>query len=147
MAFMGLILQENGNRQLGVIQEKWGDALAAGFQVVPNVLVRAQSRLGLDAVDVVVLLNLTAHWWAKGERPFISPARIAKRMSVTTRTVERHLRKLEQRGFIRRYAPHRGRDGVYIRHYDLQPLVGILEEASRNALIVRAQRAHQVQPV
>jgi DNA-binding transcriptional regulator YhcF (GntR family) len=120
-----------------VIQEKWGQALQAGFQVVPNVLIRAQSDLGLDPIDVVILLNLTAHWWEKKELPYISPARIATRMDVTTRTVERHLRKLEQRKFIRRCTPKR-RNGVYIRHYDLQPLV---ERASRRALILRAQQS------
>ena len=126
-------------RQLGVIQEKWGDALDAGFQVVPNVLIRAQSRLNLDTVDVVILLNLMAHWWTKDALPFISPARIAKRMNVTTRTVERHLKKLEGRNFIRRSVPNRTGQGIYIRHYDLTPLVGVLQEASRNALTERAR--------
>src|SRR6266436_3610487 len=90
------------SQQSGSIREKWGEALDAGFQVIPNVLIRAQSRLGLDALDVVVLLNLTAHWWTKEARPFISAAHIAKRMNVSTRTVERHLKKLEGRDFIKR---------------------------------------------
>jgi predicted transcriptional regulator len=111
--------------------------------VVPNVLFREQHRLGLDALDVVVLLNLTAHWWAKEAQPFISPAHIAKRMKVSTRTIERHLKKLEKRDLIKRSAGARTGDGPYIRHYDLTPLVGVLKEASRNALIERGRRAQQ----
>jgi len=37
-------------------------------------------------------------------RPFITPARIAKRMNVTTRTVERYPKKREERDFIKRSA-------------------------------------------
>ena len=136
-------MPEAAGQQNGVIQEKWGEALAAGFQVVSNVLIRAQSRLGLDAVDVVILLNLTAHWWTKDARPFISPASIAKRMNVATRTVERHLKKLEERDFIKRSAPTRTGERIYIRHYDLMPLVGIMREASRTALSERVRRAEQ----
>jgi DNA-binding MarR family transcriptional regulator len=123
-----------------VIQEKWGTALEAGFQVVPNVLIRAQRNLGLDPIDVVVLLNLLAHWWEREDRPYISPSSIARRMDVTTRTVERHLKRLEEKGFLRRCRPQRSGEGIYIRSYDLQPLIGILQEASKNALTQRAQR-------
>ena len=122
-------------------ERKWGDAIKAGFQVVPNVLVRHQSRLGLDAIDVVILLNLMAHWWGQEDKPFVSPAAIGKRMKVTTRTVERHLKKLENRNIIGR-DPRGSRtgEGPYIRRYDMAPLVGFLTEASHSALTERAQR-------
>lgn len=144
---MEVMPADDASQPFGIIQEKWGEALAAGFQVVPNVLIRAQSRLGLEALDVVILLNLTAHWWTKEARPFISPARIAKRMNVTTRTVERHLKRLEEREFLKRSVGTRTGDGPYIRHYDLTPLVGILKDASRTALIERVRHAQQVQKV
>ena len=139
------IPEEKATEQPRVIQEKWGQALRAGFQVVPNVLIRAQSALGLDAIDVVILLNLTAHWWEKKDRPYISPARIATRMHVTTRTVERHLLKLEQKEFIRRCTPKRT-NGIYIRHYDLQPLVQKLEGATSDALALRARQPQYQSP-
>jgi predicted transcriptional regulator len=129
--------------QNGVIQEKWGTALEAGFQVVPNILIRAQNQLGLDPVDVVVLLNLMAHWWEKTALPFIAPSRIARRMNVTTRTVERHLKKLEKSGFLRRCAPQRTGDGLYTRTYDLQPLVTALQRASKNDLLFRMMQQNQ----
>jgi DNA-binding MarR family transcriptional regulator len=118
--------------------------LGAGFQVVPNVLIRDQNRLGLDALDVVILLNLMAHWWQREDKPFVSPGVIAKRMSVTTRTIERHLKKLENRKIIGR-DPRTSRtsDGPYIRSYDLLPLVEFLKEASQNALKERARRASE----
>ncbi|PWT98728.1 MAG: helix-turn-helix domain-containing protein [Terriglobia bacterium] len=139
---MGAMPGDSGRRDR-IIQEKWGAALDAGFQVVPNVLIRAQSRLGLDALDVVVLLNLTAHWWEKDVPPFISAARIAKRMNVTKRTVERHLKKLEEKEFIKRSRTARPEDGPVARNYDLTPLVRVLKEASRNTLTLRDRSAQK----
>jgi len=139
----GLISNENDNRRQGgggVIQEKWGAALKAGFQVVPNVLIRSQTRLGLDTTDVVVLLNLMSNWWAKDEHPYISPTTIAKRIKKSTRTVERHLKSLEKKGFLKRCTPKRTKEGIYIRHYDLQPMVGKLEEESKKSLELRARQ-------
>jgi|SRR5579863_2406915 len=99
---------------------KWGEALSAGFQVIPNILIRDQNRLGLDALDVVILLNLTSHWWEQDNKPFVSPSLIGKRMNVSTLTVERPFEKLEDRQFIGRdpRGPMGG-DGPYIRRYDL----------------------------
>jgi predicted transcriptional regulator len=131
------------NTKKGVIQEKWGTALDAGFQVVPNVLIRSQNQLNLDPIDLVVLLNLMAHWWEKGDVPFIAPSRIAKRMNVSTRTVERHLKELEKKGFLRRCKPPRSDDGLYTRGYDLQPLVGMLERAAKSALPRRTMQKNQ----
>jgi predicted transcriptional regulator len=128
----------------GVIQQKWGEALGAGFQVVPNVMIQDQNRLGLDTIDIVILLNLMSHWWERDARPFVSPATIAKRMRVTTRTVERHLKKLENRKIIgREPRGPRNTDGPYFRSYDLIPLAEVLKEASQNALKERARRAKE----
>jgi DNA-binding MarR family transcriptional regulator len=131
------------NSKKGVIQEKWGMALDAGFQVVPNILIRSQNQLNLDPIDLVVLLNLMSHWWEKKDVPFIAPSRIAKRMNVSTRTVERHLKGLEKKGFLRRCKPQRSEEGQYTRGYDLQPLVGALEHATKNALVLRAMQKNQ----
>jgi predicted transcriptional regulator len=133
------------NQRKGIIQEKWGAALDSGFQVVPNILIRAQNQLGLDPVDVVVLLNLMAHWWEKEDVPFIAPSRIAKRMNVTTRTVERHLKGLEKKGYLGRCKPQRSENGLYTRGYDLQPLVKVLQGASKNAVLLRKLQQSQLE--
>src|ERR1019366_4860995 len=81
--FEGILAHERG-----AIANKWGSALDAGFQVVPSVLVKAQSRLGLDAVDCMILLNLNLRWWQRDRLPYPPPALIAQRMGVSRRTVE-----------------------------------------------------------
>ena len=81
---------------------KWGDARLAGFQSVPDVLFIKQQALGLDPVDVVVLLNLTLFWWFRDQPPFPRSSIIAQRMGVSARTVQRVFKKLELLGYIRR---------------------------------------------
>ena len=117
-------------RPNNTIREKWGDALMAGFQVVPNTLIRAQKKLGLDAVDVIVLLNLNLHWWGPHDLPYPRPAIIASRMGLSRRTVERRLQRLESRGFIERLSPSAGNGGASIRRYRLDGLVQLLRSAA-----------------
>ena len=97
-----MMMNRTDTRQFGNAHEKWGDALSAGFQLVPDVLLKHQDRLGLTPVDLVVLLNVLMHWWFADQLPFPKTALIARRMGVGQRTVQRSLQRLEQRGLIER---------------------------------------------
>lgn len=50
----------------------------------------------------VVLLNLLASWWKEGDWPYPAVSTLAHRMKGSVRTVQRHLRSLEAKGFIDR---------------------------------------------
>jgi DNA-binding transcriptional ArsR family regulator len=123
-----------GSRRNTPITDKWGSALAAGWQVVPNVLVRAQAQLGLDAVDVAVLLNLNMHWWRKEDFPYPRPTIIAKRMGVSKRTVERRIEKLVKAGLLERLPLTK--EGK-LRQYKLDGLVNRLQGAAAVGLAQR----------
>jgi DNA-binding HxlR family transcriptional regulator len=82
--------------------EKWGNAARAGWQSVPDALLLKQHELGLDPTDIVVLLNITSFWWYRDAPPFARTNIIAARMHVSPRTVQRSVRKLETKGYIRR---------------------------------------------
>jgi hypothetical protein len=62
----------------GAAHEKWGDALNAGFQLVPDVLLKHQSRLGLNPVDLVRLLDVLMHWWFAEQLPFPKTSLISR---------------------------------------------------------------------
>lgn len=81
---------------------KWGEAANAGFQIIPDVLVKNQKRLGLSPTELVVLINLTMHWWYPERKPFPRSRTIAARMGVEVRTVQRALAQLRDLGLIRR---------------------------------------------
>ncbi len=82
------------------IFEKWGDAARAGFQAVPDLLLKHQGRLGLNSTELAVLLNVLMHWWYADRKPFPRPTTIAKRMGSTVRTVQRALANLEKKGAL-----------------------------------------------
>ncbi len=102
---------------------KWGGALDAGFTVIPDVLLRAQQVLELDPVDLAIILNLVMHWWRTDELPHPRPSVIAKRIGVTTRTVERRLAKLQERQLLVRLPPEKSKDNLTVRRFDLRGLV------------------------
>ena len=74
----------------------------AGFQLVPDVLLVKQQQLGLDALDVLVLLNITSFWWFRDRPPFLRTNVIAARTGVSPRSVQRIVKKLQTMGYITR---------------------------------------------
>lgn len=82
--------------------EKWEEAAEAGFQTLPDILLRKQVELGLSTTDMLVLINITMHWWYKEQLPFPRSTTIADRMGVDARTVQRSIRKMQDLGLIER---------------------------------------------
>ena len=99
-----------------------------GFQILPDVLVRGQNRLGLSNAEMVVLLNILMHWWTKDHLPHPRPEVIARRMGASKRTIERQLENLEERGLIRRLPPEKSENSPAIRRFDLGGLISALQE-------------------
>lgn len=81
------------------VYAKYGEASIAGFQAVPDLLLKHQRELGLSPTDLAVLLNVLMHWWYPEKKPFPRSTTIAKRMGVTPRTVQRSLQQLEELGW------------------------------------------------
>lgn len=91
-----------GGAVLGAAARKWGEAARGGFQILPDVLVKNQAALGLNAVELVVLINLTMHWWYPDQHPYPRSTTIAQRMGVDVRTIQRALAHLGELGLIER---------------------------------------------
>jgi hypothetical protein len=127
------------NREGGAA--KWRGACSAGFQIIPNALIRAQKHMGIDATDLVILLNLTMHWWGPHDLPYPRPAVIANRMGVGKRTIERRLRKLEGKRLIERLPPLITPEGAIQRRFRLEGLVNQLLVAAATGLDMRTKGA------
>jgi predicted DNA-binding transcriptional regulator len=89
---------------------KWGEAAIAGWQALPDVLLKNQHKLELTPTELVVLINVLSFWWYVEDLPFPRITTLAKRMNVTDRTVQRCLKQLIQRGLLERKTDI-GRDG------------------------------------
>jgi hypothetical protein len=118
--------------RVSTIDTKWGGAVRpgiSGYQILPNVLLRKQKLLKLDATDVVILLNICLHWWESEpeKMPHPRPVTIAKRMGVTTRTVERRIAKIQRLGLLVWNPSEARADGPNIRNFDMRRLRSALQ--------------------
>lgn len=113
-----------------VLDAKWGDGLMAGYQILPNALVRNQRILKLSATDMVVIANLNQAWWFEDRPPYLRPQTIARRMGVATRTVQRSLSKLRELELLKQVREWRA-DGTMQYHHDLTGLKIRVEDLAR----------------
>ncbi len=90
----------DGSPPVSPVFAKWGEAANAGFQSIPDVLLKNQAKLGLTPTDMLVLMNITMHWWYPTQLPFPRSKTIAGRMGVEVRTVQRALATLKKLGLL-----------------------------------------------
>jgi hypothetical protein len=78
-------------------EAKWSKPLmAAGWNALPNIIIEKQEALGLDALDMNIILHLSHYWWTAENLPFPSVATIAKAIGVTPRTVQKRISALHE---------------------------------------------------
>ena len=122
-------------------EQKWTPTLlAAGWTLLPSVILERQGDLGLDAVDVNIIMHLARHWWYSENPPRPSKKRIADCMKVDLSTVRRHLARLEKRGLISRTPrldPIRGQQS---NTYDMSGLIEAALPFAEEAIAVIAER-------
>jgi predicted transcriptional regulator len=125
-----------------VMEERWGkNVIRAGYTVVPSIILRAQARLHINAVELAVLLHLLDHWWDNAEMPFPSKKRVADRLGVSTKTVQRAIVALEKEGLVRRVTRSNGNGGQASNLYDLQPLIDRIRPIADEDLEARRKAA------
>jgi predicted transcriptional regulator len=79
----------------------WGKAVMThGYTAVPAIMVRAQSRLGINATQFNILVQLLEHWRNPERRPFPTKKEIAGRIGLTAKTVQLNIRALEKAGLV-----------------------------------------------
>lgn len=109
-------------------EKKWGKALmGAGWTAFPSIIVEKQHALGLDALDVNIILYLSTYWWEAENKPHPSKKTIAEAIGVKPRTVQRHIADLEKAGLIRReYRPDKDK-GNKSNKYHFDGLIEAVE--------------------
>src|SRR5260370_42494886 len=110
-------------------EEKWTRTLMdAGWTVLPSIILEKQRALGLDAVDVNILLQLARHWWYSDNAPHPSKSTIAQCIGVDRSTVRRHIARMEAAGFIKRQPPFDSKYGG--QHPNVYPFNALLQQAT-----------------
>lgn len=109
------------------LRQKWRTSLDTGWTVIPSALIRGLPLLHIGAGELAVLIILIDYWWAPNDPPWPSKKALAERLSVSQKTIQRHLAVLQQEGLIVSEARHRAGGGQTSNRYDLSPLVTKLE--------------------
>jgi DNA-binding MarR family transcriptional regulator len=137
------VLQEN--------QKKWGpDLMKAGWTLQPNTIFMRQRALGLDSVDINILLVLLSYWWQADNLPFPSKKTIAEAIGCDESTIRRRIKHLEAGKLIKRILRPVDKDRHKTNQYDFTGLIAAAtpyaqeevqaREATREARASRVKR-------
>lgn len=76
--------------------------LAHGYTGLPNILLRGQQRLGINATQFNIIAQLLSYWIHPERPPFPSKRELAKRIGITEQTLRINIKALEDRGLVNR---------------------------------------------
>jgi Helix-turn-helix domain len=125
----------------GVLERKWGRTLVeAGWLGFPSVILQRQKDLGLDAIDLNILLHIADHWWQPDNPPFPGKQTIADRMGVTARTVQRRIAALESAHLIERQFRRNPDKSNKTNIYHLKGLIDAALPYAQDALATRKKK-------
>jgi DNA-binding transcriptional regulator YhcF (GntR family) len=115
---------QDTSKTLRESEKKWGKpAIAAGFTLFPSTLLLKQHALGLDCIDLVIILQILKHWWHADSAPFPSQVQLAKTMNVDLSTVKRHLTRLKSAGLVTWTSRANKHGGQASNAYDMTGLI------------------------
>jgi DNA-binding Lrp family transcriptional regulator len=108
------------------VEEIWTEGLVGGvgFTPIPSIILERQEALGLDPVDLNIILQLAYHWRERERLPYPSKNTLAKRIGISARTVQRRIATLEKLGFIERRTRTLKNGGNDSNEYSLAGLIG-----------------------
>jgi len=123
------------------IEKRWGTPLyKAGWVALPTIILEKQKALGLDPLDVNILLQIAKHWWDAENLPHPAKKSIAEAIGVDPRTVQRRIAELEKDGLVKRVYRVKSTKNNEPTQYDLS---GLVEKATPFAEEALQERARQ----
>lgn len=127
------------NKKVLPAEKKWTAGVGRhGYAMLPNILFMYASSLGINPSQQAVLLHLLAFWWEADRPPEVSKERLAIRLGISSRQVQRHLKELRKLGLIEVYGPTRPG-----RHPNQYKFEGLIKKLEKNARAYRRQQKMQ----
>ena len=111
-------------------ERKWGrEAMdVRNFCILPSLLLHAQARLKLTPTHLTLVLHLADFWWDADRKPFPSKAKLAERVGLSPRHIQRQMAELEKMGLVKRNQRRSRLKGKLPNEYDLSGLVARLKD-------------------
>ena len=129
------------NQARDLNQQKWGKAnLDAGFTIIPNVIFERQRELGLDSLDLAIIIHIIGRWWSPKSKPFPAKAAIALALGVHSRTIQKRIAAMERKGLVHRQERRIPGERSLTNMYNLAGLAAAAEPYSIEKLRGRIER-------
>jgi len=123
-------------------EKKWSKELMdAGWTVFPTVIIENQKQLGLDPLDVNILLHLASRWWTAAGKPYPSKGSIANAVGREPRTVQRRVARMEAAGYVHREQRRATPTGSKPNIYHLEGLIEAAKPFAEEKLAEIAAKA------
>ena len=110
---------------------------AAGWTALPSLILDKQPALGIDALDLNILLQLAKYWWKKDDLPYPSKETLGELIGVTSTTIRRRIKRLEAEGLIRRIERHDTKGGQQSNFYSFDGLIEKMQPHAQATLDLR----------
>lgn len=105
-------------------EEKWTKPLMeVGWNAIPSIIIEKQAALGLDPIEMNIIVHLTNYWWKADNLPHPSVGKIAAALGITPRAVQKRIKALEANGFLRRTERRKTRFGSDTNLYSFEGLI------------------------
>lgn len=135
-----IVALTSGKDALQENEKKWGsDLVKAGWTLVPNTIFMRQRALGLNSLDINILLILLSHWWTADKLPFPSKKTIAEAIGCDPSTVRRRIQAMEAGGFLKRIERRVEKDRNKTNQYDFSGLIRAVTPYAKEELQAREQ--------
>ena len=123
---------QSNQTKLRANEVKWGvELVKAGWTMVPSIILEHQKALGLDPVDMNILLQLARYWWRADNPPHPAIKTIAGCIKKSPSTVQRRITKLKDSGLIE--VEHRFDEQHHGQKTSNYRFTGLIEEATKFA--------------
>ena len=123
-------------------EAKWTKPLMeAGWNAIPSIIIEKQEALGLDAIDMNIIVHLSNYWWRADTLPYPSVATIAKAIGIKPRTVQKHVANLQALNLLSRTERRKTRYGSDTNLYGFDGLISSVLPFAQEKIAERARKA------
>lgn len=127
--------------ELKALEAKWTpQVLEAGWTALPAALIEHQRALGIDAIDMNIILHIANRWWTADNRPFPSKNSIAEAMKIDPSTVRRRIQAMEKAGLVQREERRIKGKGSKTNLYHLDGLIKELQPFAADMVEKKKER-------
>lgn len=125
-------------------EQKWTKPLMdAGWNAIPSIIIEKQAALGLDAVDMNIIVHLSHYWWNAEKLPHPSIKTIAAAIGLKPRAVQKRIKSLQAANLLTRTERRETRYGSDTNLYSFEGLIAAATPFAIEKVRAREEKSQQ----